>query len=121
MAVWYAYVLARAKYHEDHDLAIPKAGTIFPTFNEEVHAREKAAQVYGELKNEYKDYANAYWDALSQVNANRFMNAYVWTYVREPSWCASQEPKNLAAFRTWSESHLKNHHAVTYGALVVEK
>ncbi len=119
--VWCAYLLARAAYHKEHKLALPNSGPIFPTFNEEVYARISAAQVYDELKEKDTELYDPYWEILSEIKAKGFMNAYVWKYVRELSWCPSQEPKNFSAFQTWSESHLQNHHSLTYGALVVRR
>jgi len=120
-AVWRAYLQARATYHKEHKLALPESGIIFPTFNEEVYSRTSATQIYDELKEKDKDLSDPYWEILSEVKAKGFMNAYVWKYVRQLSWCPSQAPENFSAFETWSESHLQNHQSLTYGALVVKK
>jgi hypothetical protein len=120
-AIWRSYLLARATYHKEHNLALPKSGPIFPTFNEEVYARTSATQIYDEMKERDQKLHDPYWEILSEIKSKGFMNAYVWKYVRQPSWCPSQEPKNLPAFQIWSESHLQNHQALTYGSLAVAK
>jgi len=118
-AVWYGYVLARAKYRKGHKLPTPESGTVSPVLDEEVYARELAVQIYQELKNENNGYFDAYWETLLQIKSKGFMGAYVWTYLHQASWPRSR-PQNLSAFQAWTFSHLKGHKATTLGALVVE-
>lgn len=119
--VWLGYLLARAKYREDHSVALPTVGDIIPGFEEETYAREYGAQIYQEWKGEHKGWSNAYWETLSEIKAKGFMNAYVWTYLRQAAWPKSEQPKNLDAFQTWGRSFLKNHKAETHGLLVVNQ
>jgi hypothetical protein len=117
--IWLGYLMARAAYHSEHKLPAPASGIIIPTFAEEVYARETAAEIYQELKQKEKGLQDSYWETLSLIRTKRFMNAYVWTYLRQPGWPKSQQPKNLAAFQMWNRSLLKNHKAQTYGSLAV--
>ena len=119
--IWLGYLMARAAYRAEHKLQLPESGPISSTFDEEVAARTSAAQIYQELKEKDSGLHDSYWEALSQVKSKGFMNAYVWTYLHHPTWSASQEPKNISAFQAWSQSHLRNHKAITYGGLAVEK
>jgi hypothetical protein len=120
-AVWLGYLISRVAYRTEHKLLMPQSGLIFSTFDEEVEARAGAAQIYQELKEKDKGLHDSYWETLSLIKSKGFMNAYVWTYLRQTNWPASQQPKNLSAFQAWSRSHLKNHKAMTYGALGVER
>jgi hypothetical protein len=120
-AVWLGYLMARAAYRAEHKLPLPESGPIFSTFEEETEARTSAAQIYQELKEKDKGLHDGYWETLSPIKSKGFMNAYVWTYLHQASWPASQQPKNLSAFQAWSRSHLENHKAITYGGLAVEK
>lgn len=115
--IWLGYLMARAAYHWEHKLPAPASGTIIPAFAEEAYARDAAAEIYQELKQKEKGLHDNYWETLSQIRKKGFMNAYVWTYLRQPSWPKSQQPKNLAAFETWSRLLLKNHKAQTHGSL----
>jgi hypothetical protein len=119
--IWLGYLMARAAYRIEHKLPLPESGSIFSTFEEEIQARTSAAQIYQELKEKDKGLHDSYWETLSPIKSKGFMNAYVWTYLRQASWPESQQPKNLSAFQAWSRSHLKNHKAITYGGLAVEK
>lgn len=119
--IWLGYLMARAAYRAEHKLPTPESGVIFSTFDEEVGARTSAAQIYQELKEQEKGLHDGYWETLSQIKAKGFMNAYVWTYLRQERWPAEEQPKNLSAFQAWSRSHLKDHKVKTYGALAVEK
>lgn len=119
--IWLGYLMARAAYRLEHKLPLPESGVIFPGFDEEVEARKGAAQIYQELKEKDKGLHDSYWETLSQIKSKGFMNAYVWTYLHQANWPASQQPKNLSAFQAWSHSHLKNHKAITYGGLAVER
>lgn len=119
--IWLGYLLSRAAYRVKHKLPLPESGIIVPGFDEEVDARTGAAQIYQELKEKNKRLHDTYWETLSQIKAKGFMNAYVWTYLRRPNWPKNQQPRNLAAFQSWSTSLLKNHKAVTYVALAVER
>ena len=121
MTVWYGFALARIKYREDRKLPIPRRGIVSPSLDEEVYARAFAVQIYQELKNENKGLRENYWETLSQIKTEGFMDAYVWTYLRQPNWPKSQRPKNLSTFEIWRRSHLNNHKAMTYSSLVVEK
>jgi hypothetical protein len=118
--VWLGYLISRAAFRVKHKLPLPESGIIVPGFDEEVDARTGAAQIYQELKEKDKRLHDSYWETLSQIKTKGFMNAYVWTYLRRANWPKSQEPKNLAAFQTWSRSFLKNHTAQTYGSLAVQ-
>jgi hypothetical protein len=120
-AIWLGYLLARATYRDEHKLPMPESGVLLPTFDEEVYARTTAAQIYQEVKDKDKSLRDTYWETLTQIKSKGFMNAYVWTYLHQANWPASQQPKNLPAFQAWSRSHLKNHRAMTYGALSVER
>ena len=120
-AVWLGYLISRVAYRTEHKLPMPQSGLIFSTFGEEVDARTGAAKMYQELKEKDRGLHDSYWETLSQIKSKGFMNAYVWTYLHQASWPASQQPKNLSAFQAWSRSHLKNHKAITYGALGVER
>ena len=120
-AIWLGYLMARVAYRTEHKLPMPESGVIFSTFDEEVDARTGAAQIYQELKEKDKGLHDSYWETLSQIKSKRFMNAYVWTYLRRSNWPESQRPKNLSAFQDWSRSNLKNHKATTYGSLAVER
>jgi hypothetical protein len=119
--VWLGYLLARAKYREDNKVPLPGAGEIIPSFQEETYARAYAAQIYQEWKGEHRGWSNSYWETLSDIKAKGFMDAYVWTYLRQAGWSKSEQPKNLDAFRTWGRSLLNNHRAETHGALVVDR
>jgi len=119
-AIWLGYLLARVAYRTEHKLPMPQSGPIFSTLDEEVDARTGAAQIYQELKEKDRGLHDSYWETLSQIKSKGFINAYVWTYLRQTSWPASQQPKSLSAFQAWSRSHLKNHKAITYGGLAVE-
>lgn len=116
--VWLGYLLARAKYREDHKVPLPASGEILSSFEEEVYARAYATQIYQEWRAEHKPWHDAYWDILSEIKAKGFLAAYVWTYLHQASWPNGEEPKNLRAFQSWSRSLLQNHKAQTHGALV---
>jgi hypothetical protein len=119
--IWLGYLMARAAYRAEHKLPLPESGPISSTFDEEVEARTSATQIYQELKEKDKGLHDSYWETLSQIKSKGFMNAYVWTYLRHPAWSASQQPKDISAFQAWSQSHLKNHKAMTHGGLAVER
>jgi hypothetical protein len=119
--VWLGYLLARAKYREDHKVPLPASGDVIPTFREETYARAYAAQIYQEWKGEHTGWSEVYWETLSEIKAKGFMDAYVWTYLRQASWSKTEQPENLAAFQAWGRSLLKNHKAQTHGALVVNQ
>ena len=120
-AIWLGYLMARVAYRTEHKLPMPESGVVASTFDEEVNARAGAAQIYVELKETDKGLHDSYWETLSQIKAKGFMNAYVWTYLRNSNWPENQQPKNLSSFESWRRSHLKNHKAITYGSLAVEK
>jgi hypothetical protein len=119
--VWLGYLISRAAYRVRHKLPLPESGLVVPGFDEEVDARTGGAQIYRELKEKDKGLHDTYWETLSQIKAKGFMNAYVWTYLRQPNWPKSQKPRNLAAFHNWSRSLLQNHKAEPYGALSVDR
>ena len=117
--VWLGYLLARAKYREDHKVPLPASGDILPSFQEEVYGRAYAAQIYQEWKAEHKGWSESYWEILSEIKTKGFMDAYVWTYLRQANWPKSEQPENLVAFQTWGRLLLRNHRAETHGALVL--
>lgn len=119
--IWLAYLVFRTAFHEEHELPIPAAGEIVPTFEEEVHARKSTVQVYRELKVKERDLKDPYWEILSEVNRRGFMAAYVWTFLRRKQWPATARPTNLAAFEAWKKQALPNHKAQTYGWLEAGK
>lgn len=119
--VWLGYLLARAKYREDHKVRLPASGDIIPSFQEETYARAYAAQIYQEWKSEHPGWTEAYWEALSEIKRNGFMDAYVWTFLRQADWPKSEQPENLVGFQTWARANLKNHQAETHGTLVVKQ
>jgi hypothetical protein len=100
---------------------LPASGDIAPSFQEEVYARDYAAQIYQEWKAEHKGWSESYWETLSEIKAKGFMDAYVWIYLRQASWPKSEQPEDLVAFQTWGRSLLENHRAETHGALVVTR
>ena len=120
-AIWLAYLMFRCSYRLDHKVPLPQSGEIVPSFSEEVHARENAAQVYRELKAKDKNLRDGYWETVSVVAQKGFIKPYVWTHLRRPAWPPSDKPANLAAFEQWARSALANHTAVTYGSLTVQK
>ena len=119
--VWMGYLLARAKYREDHHVPLPAAGEILPSFQEEVYARDYGVRIYQEWKAENKGWKEPYWETLSEINTKGFLDAYVWTYLRRHDWPKSDQPKNLTAYKDWSDSLLKNHHVQTHGSLVLNR
>lgn len=119
-AIWLAYLLARQAYRIDHSSTLPQSGEIVPSFDEEVSARNTTAQVYSELKEKDKQLRDSYWDALVQIKAKGFMDAYVWTYLRRPEWPNEKPPANLAAFENWRNANLKEHKPQTIGRLSVQ-
>lgn len=119
--IWLGYLMARVAYRDEHKLPMPQSGAIFPGFDEEVYARTAAVEIYQELKDKDKRLQDTYWDTLSQIKTKGFMNAYVWTYLRQANWPKSQQPGSPAAFQNWSRSLLNNHRAVTYGSLAVDR
>jgi hypothetical protein len=121
ITVWLGYLLARAKYREDHKVPLPASGDILPSFQEEVYARAYAAQIYQEWKAEHKGWKDSYWETLCEIKTKGFMDAYVWIYLRQASWPKSEQPGNIAAFQTWGRSLLENHRAETHGALVMNR
>ena len=120
MAMWLAYLLAREEYHTKHTLPLPSSGEIIPSFDEEVSARNTAVQIYTELKEKDKQLHDDYWEALVQIRAKGFMEAYVWTYLRRPEWPKEKQPANMAAFENWRNANLKNHKPQTVGRLTVQ-
>ncbi|PZR74356.1 MAG: hypothetical protein DLM73_08165 [Chthoniobacterales bacterium] len=117
--IWLGYLMARTAYREKHKLPLPVSGEIIPTFAEEVSARSDAAAIYQELKAKDKKLHDTYWEQLVQVGAKGFMPAYVWTYLRRPSWSEREAPRDLDVFERWRASALKDHKAQTHGRLAV--
>jgi hypothetical protein len=117
--IWLGYLVARTAYRDEHKLPLPASGEIIPTFAEEVSARSSATTIYQELKAKDKKLHNAYWEQMVKVAANGFMPAYVWTYLRRPSWSERDAPRNLEAFASWRVSALKGHKPETHGRLAV--
>ena len=116
IATWLGYLGARSAYREKHKLPSPASGEIIPTFDEEVEARGFGATA-SSLTNSPKD---RYWDAVARVQRAGFLREYVWTYLRRPTWPATQAPKNLRAFENWRRVNLKNHKAETRGKLMAK-
>jgi hypothetical protein len=119
--VWMGYLLARAKYREDHKIPLPSSGEIVPSFQEEVYAREYGERIYQEWKGENKSWSEPYWELLSEIKTKGFLEAYVWTYLRRPNWPERDQPQNIATFQSWSNSVLKNHKVQTHGSLVLDR
>ena len=114
---WLAYLMGRMAYHEEHNLPIPPAGEIIPTFEEEVTGRQMAVGAYRDLKKKEGRHKDSYWETMSAVVAAGFLAPYVWTFHRRPEWPSSKEPRNLAAFNIWRRIRLTGHEPQTYGWL----
>ncbi len=120
VGAWLLYVGARSTYRDQHKLTSPSSGEIVPTFEEEVSARETAAQLYW-LTQTSGQQRDRYWETMKKVEAAGFMRQYVWTYLRRSTWPASQAPRNLQAFDNWRRSNLRNHKAETFSRLMAAK
>jgi hypothetical protein len=118
-AIWLGYLIARTAYRDKHKLPLPASGEIIPTFAEETSARSDAATVYQELKAKDKKTYDPYWEQVVKVVVKGFMPAYVWTYLRRPSWPEREAPGGLEAFEHWRGSALKGHKPQTHGRLAV--
>lgn len=119
--IWLAYLLARVSYREEHKIALPTSTEIVPSFDEEVYARKTAARTYCELKVNDKTLHDSYWEAVSKVESKGYIKSYVWIYFHRNSWSENERPDNVVAFENWRRSALKNHRAVTFGSLSVQK
>jgi hypothetical protein len=118
-AIWLGYLIARTGYRDKHNLPLPASGEIIPTFAEELSARSDATTIYQELKAKDKKLHDEYWEQMVKVVAKGFMPAYVWTYLRRPSWPERDAPRDLEAFASWRASALKGHKPETHGRLAV--
>jgi hypothetical protein len=67
-AIWMAYLVVRCSYRLEHKIPLPQSGEIVPTFDEEVFARQTAAQTYRNLKTKDKDLHDDYWETLSEID-----------------------------------------------------
>jgi hypothetical protein len=119
--IWLGYLISRLAFHEKHNLPIPPAGEIVPSFDEEWDARSSTTRLYRELKEKDAKLNDPYWETLSEVDRRGFMGAYVWTFLRRPQWPTTARPTNLAAFEAWKKQALPKHKPQTYGWLEAGK
>jgi hypothetical protein len=119
--IWLAYLIARCGYREEHKMPLPASAEIIPSFDEEVYARKTATRTYCNLKGDDKTLHDSYWEAVSQVERKGYMKPYVWVYFRRSTWPENERPDNLATFENWRRSALRNHRAVTFGSLSVQR
>ncbi len=116
--VWIGYILARAKYRQEHDIAIEQSqGVLAPSFAEELEARKTAVQIYRELREKTPEMKISYWEALAKVEAAGFLPQYIWHNHHVPEW--TEAPSGVETFIAWSLEHLKSHKPETQGTLVV--
>jgi|GEM_PF-5250516 len=71
--VWMGYLLARAKYREDHKVPLPSSGDIVPSFQEEVYARDYGVRIYLEWKGQNKAWSEPYWETFSEIKTKGFL------------------------------------------------
>jgi hypothetical protein len=119
-APWLAYLLGRIEYRSKKNIAETYYGPQPAGFEEEVWARDTAAQVYVELRQKDRDLDVPYFDDLVRVRAAGFLREYVWIYLNRSGW---RDPGGLRIkeFEAWQRVNLAGHRAVTYGTISLER
>lgn len=116
--VWMGYLFARVQYVSDHARDYPNVpGIVQARFEEEVHARGEAVEIYRDIRTRKPEMANEYFDALERVHAAGFMREYVWHYLKQPEWSAPAGTLRASEFQAWSAQHIPNHRAETRGRI----
>jgi len=115
--IWLAYLFARAAYAVSEHSGAAAPADRDASFEEEVHGRTTALNMFRALRHTDGRVASAYFSDIDRVEAAGFLREYVWTYLRRDSWHATPPGLDLAAFDTWRATHLKDHVPVTHGRI----
>jgi hypothetical protein len=115
--IWLAYLFARAAYAVSEKGGAAPVGERDASFEEEVHGRTTAVNMFRALRHTDARVASAYFSDIDRVEAAGFLREYVWTYLRRDSWGAAPPGLDLAAFDAWRATHLKGHVPVTHGRI----
>ncbi len=119
-AVWMGYLFARVQYVSRHAPEYPNVpGVVQARFEEEVHARSEAVEIYRDIRARKPDMATEYFDSLERVHAAGFMREYVWRYLKRPEWQRPAGDLRETEFDRWSREHLTNHQAETRGRVAL--
>jgi len=115
--IWLAYLLKRAKYHEQDGVCRDTETVVVPSFEEECQVRAATLKTYQSLQKAEPELNVPYFNDLSRVASAGFLREYVWTYLRQPSWTRLPDHLHLAEFDQWRKSNLRNHRAQTEGSI----
>lgn len=77
-------------------------------FNREVSAREIAAQIWKELKQNDASKSDPDLDILEAISDAGFMSEYLWIYLKVDTW-KNPGTLELDKFKVWANEYLENH------------
>ncbi len=77
-------------------------------FKREVSARETAAQIWKELKQNDASKSDADLDILETISDAGFMDEYLWIYLKDDQW-KNPGTLELDKFSEWASKNLVNH------------
>jgi hypothetical protein len=110
---WLGYALAKwlwndSKFRE----RFPGESSYRSTFEEELDARESAAQIWGELS-EKEHLTDPYFAGLHKVDSAGFLREYVWYCVPHPPWKQATGLRQQV-FAKWLSERLPDHRVETW-------
>jgi hypothetical protein len=116
--LWTVYLYTRAaqaaRESDEHELA---PGERQASFEEELRARRVALGAFREMTQADAGPASSYFEDLDRVESAGYLREYVWRYLRRADWREMPPDLRLAAFDEWRSQHLRDHIAVTHGAI----
>lgn len=77
-------------------------------FNREVSARETAAQIWKELKQNDSSKSDPDLDILETISDAGYMDEYLWVYLKDDRW-KNPGTLELEEFMQWASDNLVNH------------
>ena len=118
--VWMGYLFARVQYVSQHAPQYPNSpGIVAPKFDEEVHARSEAVEIYRDIRARKPEMASEYFNALERVHAAGYMREYVWRYLKRPEWTQPAAQLRDQEFERWTREHLPGHQVETRGQIML--
>ncbi len=112
---WLAYGMALAAWEKEY---LPDGSP--DMFKREIYARETAAQMWKELKQNGESKSDPDLDILEAISDAGFMEEYLWIHFKQENW-SNPGTLELDKFKKWSVANLVDHVPVSNTGVSVEQ
>lgn len=94
---------------KNEDVKSLPEGPYVPTFAALHGALDSQTQMWRELR-EKDEIQHPYMDELVAVSDSGYLSEYIWHFYQSEDWGDPMPDLDMAAFRSWAESHLSESH-----------